>query len=447
MRLQLFRERTVQCLVLGQYTRGGAHTLEALVNYANEMLLFQDADVGVWLLVGMMVQLALSMGYHRDPRNFPRITPFAGEMRRRVWAAVMQMDLRLSNQMGLPRLLKPGQSDTAEPRNLLDSDFNAETIELPPSRPETEVTPVLYVLVKNRIDSISGLISDLIADIHEHTYQEIMELDQKLRDAEASFPPIFRWQPLSQSLMVPPQIILRRILLKLTVNRLAIGLHRKYIAQSHAQPGYEYSRNACIDAAVDILELQLLFDEETQTNGLLHPVHWFRSSMLQTYFLLGMSFLCYYMQLAKARPDIPLDEETRSKILSLLRNTYPIWLRLSTTSRDAQQAVKHLNILLEHWDSEISSSHSENSNSTGQLSVPRDDLAPPDQVTWDGYQGNYSQISMQIIPSETFILTDCAIWLTDLDFIVNFPTHFDTDFVSADMTEPHSMVSPWGSNF
>ncbi|GKT96755.1 fungal specific transcription factor domain protein [Colletotrichum tofieldiae] len=64
------------------------------------------------------------------------------------------MDLRLSNQIALPRLLKLQQYGTAEPRNLLDTDFNDSTVKLPPSRPETEVTPVLNSLAKGRIKVI-----------------------------------------------------------------------------------------------------------------------------------------------------------------------------------------------------------------------------------------------------------------------------------------------------
>ncbi|KAH8700400.1 fungal-specific transcription factor domain protein [Talaromyces proteolyticus] len=347
MRVYLFRERTVQCLVLGQFTRGGAYVLETIINYCtSEVLLCKDADIGLWLLLGMLVQLALSQGYHRDPRNFPKISPFDGEMRRRVWAAVRQIDLRLSSQMGLPRLLQSQQYDTADPRNLLDSDFDETTVEIPPSRSDTEVTPVLYVLAKNRIDSVGGLIGDLVADTRKHPYSEIMDLDQKLQDAEASLPSIFRWQPLSQPFMVPPLIVLHRVWLQIAVQRLTICLHRKYLAPPYTELRYKYSRNSCVQAAIKMLEYQRLIDEETQPDGQLHSVRWVSSSLLQTTFLLGMSVLCYYVQLAKTTPDLSLGQETDTKIYDLLRDTYPMWLRSSIVSRDARDAVERLRRLL-----------------------------------------------------------------------------------------------------
>ncbi|KAI0468959.1 hypothetical protein F4859DRAFT_524113 [Xylaria cf. heliscus] len=346
IRMHLFREQSVNCLVLGQYTRGGDYVLETMINYLTcEMILAKDAEVDLWLIEGMLVQLALSLGYHRDAKNFPSISPFAGEMRRRVWATVVQIDLRLSSQMVLPRLLKLQQYDTAEPRNLLDSDFDETTTELPPARPETEVTPVLYGLAKGRIDKMNGLISDLINNTNsaEPPYSEVLELDRKLQEAEASLPPIFRWQPLHQSFMVLPQIVMHRVLLQLAIQRLVIWLHRQYLSPSHSEAQHKYSQNACIQAAIKILELQMIVDEETKRDGLLYPVRWmFTTSRPQAVFLLGISILCYYIQLIKIQPDITLHQETNEKIYTLLHTTYPLWVRLSIVSRGAQRVVEHL---------------------------------------------------------------------------------------------------------
>ncbi|EAW11292.1 fungal specific transcription factor domain-containing protein [Aspergillus clavatus NRRL 1] len=344
VRVQLFQEQTVHCLVLGQYTRGVDYVLETIINYlVSETFLSQDDDIGIWLVHGMLVQLALSRGYHRDPRNFSKTSIFAGEMRRRVWAVIVQIDLRLSGQMALPRLLKLQQYDTAEPRNLLDTDFNEDTVELPPSRPETEITPVLYSLAKNRIDKMNGPVNDT----QEHPYTEIMELHHKLEKLGDSLPPVFKWQPLSQSFMVQPQIVMHRVLLQLSIQRTVIWLHRKYLAPSYTQAHYASSRSACIQAAIKILELQQIVEEETQRDGLLYPVRWmFMSSRLRAVFLLGISILCYYVQLVKSSPDVSLDQDTGTLIHTLLCDTYPLWLRLSTVPRDVQRVVEHLRALL-----------------------------------------------------------------------------------------------------
>lgn len=394
-RVHAFRERTIHCLVLGQYTKGGDYVLETLINYlAGEMLLSNSTEIGLWLVQGILVQLALSMGYHRDPSNFPNISTFAGEMRRRVWAVIVQLDLRLSSQMALPRLLKLQQYDTAEPRNLLDTDFNEATAELPPSRPESEVTPVLYSLAKSRIDKMSGLASDLINDTNEHPYAEILDLDRKLQEAEASLPPSFRWQPLRHSFMVPPQIVMHRVLLQLAIQRQTIWLHRKYLAPTYAQERYFYSQMACVKAAIKILEFQEIVDEETKRDGLLYPVRWmFKSSRLQAVFLLGVSILCYYVQLVESQPGISLDKETGARIHSLLSTTYPLWVHLGNVSREAHRAVEHLSLLLGFPEGqEVAAPLSSAPAIVPSLpEMPQETAMSLDQFTWDAYKGNLTR--------------------------------------------------------
>ncbi|KFZ20224.1 hypothetical protein V502_03260 [Pseudogymnoascus sp. VKM F-4520 (FW-2644)] len=145
-----------------------------------------------------------------DPKHFSEIPAFAGEMRRRVWATIFQIDIGFSALAGLPRMIKPQQCDTEEPRNLLDSDFDENTLELPQSRPESEVTPVLFLLAKNRIISVGGLISDLAHDIRPYPYTELMRFEKLLRDTRNSLPASLRWQPLSQSITESPQTLMQR---------------------------------------------------------------------------------------------------------------------------------------------------------------------------------------------------------------------------------------------
>lgn len=390
-RTHMFREQTVQCLKLGEFTKGGEYTLETLLIYIIlEILLCKDTQKGLWLVHGMVIQLAMSMGYHRDPQHISNISPFAGEMRRRVWATIVQTDLRLSSQMGLPRLIKLHLCDTAEPRNLLDTDFDEDTVELPPSRPETEFTPALFFLTKGRNDSIIDQVNDLLADPLDRPYADIMELDRKVQGMDSNLPAVFRWQPLSQSFMVPPQVVVQRIWSHLSQQRLIIWLHRKYLAPSY--PEYEYSRKACVQAAITILEFQKLISEETQPGGLLYPVRFMTTTSVgQFIFLLGMSILSYYVQLAKTRPDLALDQETDARIHNLLRDSYPIWLQRSAASREAQKAVEHLSLLLglrgQQEADTTPALGAANITSATTTGLSRD-MAMPDQVTWDAYEGN-----------------------------------------------------------
>ena len=159
----------------------------------------------------MLIPTALRMGLHRDPKHFSGISTFAGEMRRRVWATIFQIDVGYSALAGLLRMIKPQQCDTEEPRNLWDSDFHEETVELPQSRRESEVSPALFILAKNRLISVGGIISDLAHDTRPYPYNELMKAEKLLQDTRNSLPSSLQWQPLSQSNTQDPQAVIQRM--------------------------------------------------------------------------------------------------------------------------------------------------------------------------------------------------------------------------------------------
>lgn len=63
-----YRLRIGQCLVLGNYTKGGPYVLETLMLYiAAELFSSTDAEIDIWILTGNTVQIALHMvssGYY-----------------------------------------------------------------------------------------------------------------------------------------------------------------------------------------------------------------------------------------------------------------------------------------------------------------------------------------------------------------------------------------------
>ncbi|EAQ90438.1 hypothetical protein CHGG_02373 [Chaetomium globosum CBS 148.51] len=319
MRIRQFHDRIVQCLVLGQYTRGGPYVVETMVNYcASELCITKDTDVGPWLPLGIMVPLAVSRGYHRDPAGFPNISPFAGEMRRRVATPPNHATSSTPTSTRTPPTYHPHGPRPKSPLSSTPSPRTESTKSAAPSR-------------------------DLAADAHDRPYPEILALDKDLQTIETSLPPIFRWQPLSQSFMVPGQVLMFRLWLRLAVLRLVIWLHRKYLAPAYSAAPYAYSRAACARAALEIAEFQLLLHEETRPGGQLHQMRWMQSSLMQSTFLLGMSVACYWMQLTRtALPGADQDMEMRERIRDRLRDTYPLWLRCSAVSRDAREAAERL---------------------------------------------------------------------------------------------------------
>ncbi|KAK3935596.1 hypothetical protein QBC46DRAFT_462003 [Diplogelasinospora grovesii] len=334
-----FRERIVQCLILGHYTKGGPYILETLILYFMvEVFPSKDTEVGI-------LQTAMHMGYHRDAKHFPNISTFAGEMRRHF---------SISTQMGLPRLVKESQTDVAEPRNLADSDFDEDTAELPPSRPETEATPTLYTLAKLRLLSVGVKVADVATEPRPYSYAYVMKLDKQIDEARDALPSSMKWDSLASSLTVPSQVIIQRIWLEVSVQRLKIVLHKKFLVASRLQPQYAYSRSACLAAAMEILELQHLIDEETQFDGRLYQSRWRVTSSFIHDFLLATSVLCFHLQShteeQEEQANYPGGAAANAvdihRIRRLLEASQVIWLRESATSREARKAAAALRYVL-----------------------------------------------------------------------------------------------------
>lgn len=72
-----FRLKTVQCLIKADYTRPVEYTVETMILYVfGEYSSRWDADLGLWMIVSLITRIAYRMGYHRDAKWFPSITPF-----------------------------------------------------------------------------------------------------------------------------------------------------------------------------------------------------------------------------------------------------------------------------------------------------------------------------------------------------------------------------------
>lgn len=346
---ETFQQRTAQCLILGNYVKGGPNVLETLMLYlAIELFRSSDIEMGVWVLLGTITQLAMHMGYHRDPKHFGGVTPFASEMQRRVWITIVELDLSISSQMGLPRLTKPWQADTASPSNLQDRDFDKNTAELPPSRPETDLTPILYRLVKARIVAAIGAIWDFATDIRPYRYADVVALEKKLQEAHASIPPCLKWCSTALCIADAPQEVMQKVSLEIIINRARIVLYQRYLRPS-GDPQHSDARQKCLDAALNLVEFQHILQEKTEPFGQLYHERWRISSLIKRDFLLATSILCSYLQQAceDGGPDRPAgDEAVVAKIRVSLRKSHDIWARSSGSSREAQKAAKALSVVL-----------------------------------------------------------------------------------------------------
>ncbi|KAK3937918.1 fungal-specific transcription factor domain-containing protein, partial [Diplogelasinospora grovesii] len=364
-----FKAKALQCLVAGDYLKAKPYSVEAILLYAlTRVVEKKDLDPCLWSIFGVATRLAQRMGYHRDPaqlmiqpsQSSPRsekkgqgqaITPFQAEMRRRVWFIVESFDLMYSLQLGMPTIIQSDQCDVQPPTNLSDDDFDFDCVELPPSKPDTEATPVLYYCHKSRVVRV-------LRSVMRHALQtprrpgydsRTMELHAEVVSVQDNIPPILRYRPISSYFTDSPQgpfkdfdTLFHRLALEIMHLKGLCVLHRPYLASHKEDPAYAFSRDTCRGAALRMLQLIIDLAYELRPGGRLHGVDkYFLSSLVVHDSLLAAMILC--LDLNESRQHTQEDWACK---LAALQRTHMVWTKLAHVSRDASHASKVLAAML-----------------------------------------------------------------------------------------------------
>lgn len=359
---ETFKHHSAHCIALGNYTMPGKWKVEALLLYFGcEYFQRNDSPLGCSILLSTVVRLAMHMGMHRDPKHYPDMSPFEGEMRRRLWLVVTETDRLVSFQFGLPSNVHVGISDTELPRNLHDADFDEDTKELPPSRPETERTITLPNIVKARLMRVFGDITSALNGRDGFAYSTLARLDKQLEEAHKAFPTVLRHRSFSQSLADPVELITHRLRLELAYHKCRIILHRQFLARGRMDKRFEYSRKTCLDAATQVLKHQWDIHCETQQGGRLVKDRGMITSLSIYDFLLADMILCLELSFINARQkqpqassqamkafesDTSMDIMPKEQLMEILQTSRSIWQSMRKDSAEANKGFKILTKML-----------------------------------------------------------------------------------------------------
>ncbi|KAF1948933.1 hypothetical protein CC80DRAFT_283036 [Byssothecium circinans] len=350
-----YRNLTAQCLAAADITSPITYMLEVIIlhvyaDYARS----RDSQAGILVSTGVIVRLAMRMGLHRDSGPYPGITVFQGEMRRRVWAAIRSMDLLFSAQAGLPPVVRPRDTNSEIPRNLYDDELFEDMKVLPPSRPEEEATPTLFLINRTRLIYKLGEAVELTESLTCASYEEIMKLDAQTRELHDMIAPHLKIRSMDESARDPSTLIMQRFTLDLMYLKIIATLHRKYLSASRVNPRFTYSRRAVIDASMTLLQHQATLHRECQLGGRLRNVKWFISSLTTVDFLLAAMIVCsdlYHTarteRQGRSRPgDCLWNEDRQKEMLDAIETAVGIWDGLKDGSMEAYKAHSTLNVML-----------------------------------------------------------------------------------------------------
>lgn len=313
--------------------------------------------MSVSIILGIAIKLAMRMGYHRDAKHYDTLSALEGEMRRRTWAILSQLDTLTSFQVGIPKQAQSWQSDTEIPRNIRDEDIDENSIELPPALPDTVLTPVAYLRSKNRVMNMFGRICDLAYNRLPSTYEKVLELDRGLEEAHELIAPALRMRPINQSFVDNAALIMKRYTLDILYQKARIVLHRKFLVEARYNPRLNYSRSVCVSAAKEILRHQYDLYKESEVGGRLEKNNWFFRSLQNNDFVLAAMVICLELfknnDLVSTAEQLQQDTispveriDQRNTLIDTLQKSREVWKENLKHSIEARKAFAAVTVML-----------------------------------------------------------------------------------------------------
>ncbi|KAG6365763.1 hypothetical protein INS49_007374 [Diaporthe citri] len=225
-------------------------SISGLQIYCLTILARQIFSVGgdlTWISTGSLVQIAMQMGLHRDPKTLPAITPLQAELRRRLWVTILELVVQSSLDSWMPPRMHLDEFDTEPPSNLNDEDLNETATTVQPHPKSTFTATSIQLMLLESLPARLRIVQ-LLNSLHsDPTYPRILELSLALTEALQTC--ASKTKHNSSEHCTP----FRRNFLDYLVRRFMLPLHMSFSSQSRAEPSYRHSRQASLDAALAII--------------------------------------------------------------------------------------------------------------------------------------------------------------------------------------------------
>lgn len=209
-----------------------------------------------WSEVGALVRSAMTTGLHRDPAAAPDISVFEGEQRRRLWITIVEMDLQISMNCGMPSMTRVADFGWCVPSNVDDVDLFEEMTSIPMGKSSDEWTDSLC-----QVTLATSLQWRLEATDHvnniggEVDYQEQVDYCRNAEELLRDLPPILKYDHISDQYNDGSGRLLGRIMLDVYLRRMLL-----YIYRTLTVLGFPDARTACVQSCLVILSHQDAFD-------------------------------------------------------------------------------------------------------------------------------------------------------------------------------------------
>jgi len=215
-----------------------------------------------WVTTGMLVQNAMLAGYHRDPSKYAHISVFNKEMRRRIWTTIVELNLQVSFDRGMPPSIQSSDYDTFPALNINDEEIHEGSTEPPEDRPLSDVTDSSFHVflarsLQLRLKACRLMHSPRISC----RYEEIQRLDWEL-NRQLSLIPIWGASEASD-IVTQHKVSLWKAMIEAKIAQSLLSIHTPFAIEARRESLFAPSARSRLDAAVMILSTQRRLNESS----------------------------------------------------------------------------------------------------------------------------------------------------------------------------------------
>jgi hypothetical protein len=203
----------------------------------------------VGMLKETLICMAMKLGLHQEPStHFPAMAANEAEIRRRLWATILEIAIQSSFDSGLPPLISSEGYDCTAPSNLDDADLlgNEELVPQPLTVFTRSMVPMLLANTQRIRLRILHLVN---APGTTLPYQCVLKLTKELHDVNNTN--LARMQSLAASSTGATDFHIK--ILDIFTRRFLLALHAPFASQAKDNPCYYYSRKVRMEAATLLL--------------------------------------------------------------------------------------------------------------------------------------------------------------------------------------------------
>ncbi|THC93032.1 hypothetical protein EYZ11_007486 [Aspergillus tanneri] len=206
-----------------------------------------DGDV-VWISSGSLIRSAMTMGLHRSPSMYERMTPFWAEMRRRLWATILEFDLESSLDGGMAPSIDLDEFDCEPPSNYDDADLTEDMTE--DVAPKDAVIPTrnsFQIFLSRSLPLRVRIAKSINRRKFGLSYDEALRLGEQLGDY------------MNEALALYPDsgptgnLSFARSFLLFLMRRFMLLLHRPFALSVSLSPKFSFSRKICLESSLEML--------------------------------------------------------------------------------------------------------------------------------------------------------------------------------------------------